>query len=175
MDNSTVTWIVIALVLLAVLVVVGAVLSRRRQAQQVEVQRKQARELREKAEVDRIEVQRREAEASRIDAQARLAQAEADARAADAAELQAKAREQAAHASGARSELDEQLRKADELDPQGRSGVHGEPVVTREPIGDGPLDGDQQVHRETIHDDGHQHPHPEGGSHAADVPGQRDR
>jgi beta-lactamase regulating signal transducer with metallopeptidase domain len=75
MDNSTVTWIVIALVLLAVLIVVGAVLSRRRQAQQVEVQRTQARELREKAEVDRIEVQRREAEASRIDAQARLAQA----------------------------------------------------------------------------------------------------
>src|SRR5690349_20484572 len=114
-------WIVLALVVLALIVVAVLLLRRSRATKQVR-QREHARELRQQAEADRIEVQRREAEAARVDAQARLAQAEAQARAADAEQLQVQAREHAEHASGARAEVEERLRKADELDPDGAAG-----------------------------------------------------
>jgi hypothetical protein len=79
--------------------------------------RERARELRETAQADQITIQRRESEAAKVDAQARMAQAEADARAADAARLQAQAPDQARQVSESRSEIDAQLRRADEIGP----------------------------------------------------------
>jgi FtsZ-interacting cell division protein ZipA len=114
MDDA-VLWIVVAVVVVAL---IGLLLWRRTTGErQVARQREQAQRLRSDAEAERIVVERREAEAARIDAQARLAQAEAQARAADAAQLQAQAREHAQQAAGSRSEVQERLRRADEIDP----------------------------------------------------------
>src|SRR5215217_7393478 len=82
-DMKPLFWIILALVLIAAVAAVVLFL-RARKASGLQAQRDKARDLRERAEADRIEVQRREAEAAKIDAQARMAQAEADARAADA-------------------------------------------------------------------------------------------
>jgi hypothetical protein len=115
--SRTVTWIIVALVVLALVVLAAVLLTRARRSRSVDRRREEAHELRQRAEADRIELQRREAEAARIDAEARAAQAEADARAADAAQLQAEARERAEHTSGSRAEVEERLRRAEEIDP----------------------------------------------------------
>lgn len=114
---SSTARVIVALAVLVVIVVVVAIAARGRRARQVEGQRDKARELREQAGADRIEVQRREADAAKVDAQARMAQAEADAKAADAAALQAEAVQRGEHASGSREEVEERLRQADRIDP----------------------------------------------------------
>ena len=128
MDNGAVVWVVIALVVLA-LVIAVVMVRRSHGASRVEGQRDEARELRARAEADQVDLQRREAEAAKVDAQARMAQAEADARAADAAALQVQARERAEHADTSRAELDQQLRRADEIDPDVRTDEAGRKVV----------------------------------------------
>jgi FtsZ-interacting cell division protein ZipA len=142
MDNA-VLWIVVAVVVVAL--VVGLLMMRRSSGRRQEAkQREEAQRLRRDAEADRIDVQRREAEAARIDAEARLAQAEAQARAADAAQLQAQAQEHSQEVAGSRSEVEERLRRADEIDPDvpgpGRTGVEhdGGTGAHRDPRSDGP-------------------------------------
>ena len=115
MDNATVIWVIVAVVVLVA--IVATVSFRSRSRSRVERKRTVAREIRERADNDRIEIQRREAEAATVDAAARTAQAEADVRAADAALLQTQARERSEHTRGERSDLNEQLRTADEIDP----------------------------------------------------------
>ena len=117
MDDTTVTWIIVAVVVLALIVAAVLLFGRASEARRLESQRAKAHELRERAEADQVELQRREAEASRIDAEARLAQAEADARSADAARMQAEARERAQSLETSRAEVAKGLRKADEVDP----------------------------------------------------------
>ena len=124
MDTGAVVWIVVALVVLALVVV--AVMVRRSQGERrVEGQREKAREIREGAQVDRVEVQRREADAAKVDAQARLAQAESRERAADAAALQTEAQQRTVHADSSRADLDERLRQADDIDPDVRTDEPG--------------------------------------------------
>jgi hypothetical protein len=82
--------------------------------------RREAQELRQRAEVERIEVQEREAEAARIDAQARMAKAEADARAAEAARLEVEARDRAEELNEPRAAVHDRLRRADRIDPDVR-------------------------------------------------------
>ena len=79
-------------------------------------------------------MQRREAEATRVDAQARTAQAQVDAKSADAAALQAEAVQRGEHASRSRAEVDERLREADRIDPDvSGDGTAGRPTeVERE-------------------------------------------
>jgi len=132
MNSTTLTWIIVAIVVLAAVMVAAVVVGRSRR--QEHSHRERARELRETAQADQIGVQRREAEAAKVDAQARMAQAEADARAADAAQLQAQARDQARQASESRSEVDAQLRRADEIDPDqpGKGQVDANPASRRD-------------------------------------------
>lgn len=116
--DSTLTWIIVGLAVLA-LVVIAVILLRKRSSAQHEVHRAEAQELREEAMADQVEVQRREAAAARIDAEARLAQAEADAKSAEAAAMQRTARERSEEVAEARADVDHRLRRADELDPDG--------------------------------------------------------
>jgi FtsZ-interacting cell division protein ZipA len=129
--DDVVVWVIVAVVVLAIIAVVIYLMNRSRTERALEAQRTEARDLRESAEADRLDVQRREAEAARLDAQARVAQAEADARAADAAQLQADAQQRAQHAGGARADVDERLRRADEIDPD-MPGVPEVPAVPPE-------------------------------------------
>ena len=115
MDDQTVLWIVIGVVV--VLAIVGIALWWSRSGRRDDLRRREAERLREKAAAERIELQRREAEAARIDAEARMAQAEADARAAEAAGLQAEARSRADDLEAPRSRVEDRLRRADHLDP----------------------------------------------------------
>lgn len=115
MDNATVIWIIVVAVVLVA--IVAAVLFRSQRRSRVDHKRTEAHEIRLQADSDRIAIQRREAETAKVDAAARMAQAEADLRATDAAQLQTQARERSEHARGERSELNEKLRTADEIDP----------------------------------------------------------
>jgi uncharacterized membrane-anchored protein YhcB (DUF1043 family) len=113
MSGQTVLWIVIAVVVLAVIAAVVVAMSRRRTS----AHRSEAQDLRERAQSQRVTVQRHEAEAAEVDARARQAQAEADAKAATAAQLQADAQLRAEHAGSTRQEMHDQLERADEIDP----------------------------------------------------------
>ena len=115
MDNATVIWIIVVAVVLVA--IVATVLFRSQRRSRVDHKRTEAREIRLQADSDRIAIQRREAEVAKVDAAARMAQAEADLRATDAARLQTQARERSEDARGERSELNEKLRTADEIDP----------------------------------------------------------
>lgn len=136
MSKETVLWIVVALVVIAVIVAAAAIRSRK--GHRVQVRREEASELRERAERDRLETQRREADAAKVDAQARLAQAEADSRAAEAASLQVQAQERVSHAEESRSELEQKLRRADEVDPD----VPDPQAGSKAPAGTGVQDGE---------------------------------
>jgi len=115
MNNATVIWIIaLAVVLVAI---VATVLFRTQRRSRVDHKRTEAREIRQQADSDRIAIQRREAEVAKVDAAARMAQAEADLQATDAALLQTQAQERSENARVERSELNEKLRTADEIDP----------------------------------------------------------
>lgn len=113
-DALTVVWIVVAVVVVAVVIGVIVWVTRSQSSRKVDRQREEAQDLRRRAEA---ELKRREADAARVDAEARLAQADADARAAEAARLQTEAHERDRDLAGERSEIDERLRRADEIDP----------------------------------------------------------
>jgi flagellar biosynthesis/type III secretory pathway M-ring protein FliF/YscJ len=120
MDNSTTVWIIVAIVALLLVALLVWFLARRSRTAKDKrrvAQREEAGELRRRAEHDRIGVQEGEASAAKLDAEARLAQAEADRKAAEAARLQEAAHEHSAKVGESRAELDERLRRADELDP----------------------------------------------------------
>lgn len=120
MDRTTLVWIVVGAAVLVLLVVLALAL-RGRRGRVHDERREEAARLRQEADSERLELQRREAEAARVDAEARMAQAEADARAAEAARLQADAQEHAARVDSHRTEVEERLRRADEIDPDVRA------------------------------------------------------
>ena len=113
--DSTVVWIIVAILVALALVALLVWLSRRRAPTQ---KTKQADSLRQDAQEREVEVRRRQAEAAEVDARARQAQAEADAKAAQAEQLAATAQEREAAATTSREDLDDQYRTADEIDPR---------------------------------------------------------
>jgi len=84
-----------------------------------ENRREQAGELRERAERDESSVRKRESAAAETDAEARRARAEADSKRAEAERLEAEARDRGHEAAASRDDQHDQLRQADELDPDG--------------------------------------------------------
>jgi len=139
-DNATVIWIIVVAVVLVA--IVATVLFRSQRRSRVDHKRTEAREIRLQADSNRIAIQRREAEAAKVDAAARMAQAEADLRATDAARLQTQAQERSEHARGERTEFNEKLRTADEIDPDvpnttGRDNVAGDRGGRTNPDGPG--------------------------------------
>jgi FtsZ-interacting cell division protein ZipA len=117
MDTSTIIWIVVAIVVLAIVVWFLLRRSRAMKEKRLQHQRDEATELRRTAESERIEVQEREASAAKVDAEARLAQAEADRKAAEAARLQQEAQERSEQVGERRTHVEDRLRRADEVDP----------------------------------------------------------
>jgi hypothetical protein len=114
MDGQDWLWVIIGIVVVAAIVIgLSLLLGKRRTAAQAA----QADSLRQDASERSTVVEQREAKAAEMDARARAAQAESDAKAAEAARLQGTAERQAAESAQARAELDEQLQRADQLDP----------------------------------------------------------
>lgn len=114
MDTSTIVWIVVGVLVLLALVAVAVKLGGRKK---LDRQRAKAGEIRHQADSEESTVRRHEAEAAEQDALARQARAEADLKAAEAEKLQIQAEERAEQASGKRTEHQDRLRVADEVDP----------------------------------------------------------
>jgi hypothetical protein len=102
-----------AVVVIIILIVLGVVLRNKR----TEHRRVRAGEIRGDAAEQAHKVGRREALADETAANARVAAAEADAKAAHAAGLQHQAEVRRSGAATARDGVDEQFRRADTLDP----------------------------------------------------------
>jgi len=106
-------WLIIAVVVIAIIIAVVAATRRRKQT----VNRERAGELREQAAAQATGVQQRHAHAQETEAAAAAARAEADRKQAEAQRLEAEAEERRRTAEGYRSEHQETLQRADELDP----------------------------------------------------------
>jgi hypothetical protein len=114
MATSTVIEIAVAVVaVIAILIALGVVVRHKR----TEHRRVQAGEIRDDATEQAHKVGRREALADETAARARVAAAEADAKSAHARGLVHQAEERRSGAATARGEVDEQLQRADTLDP----------------------------------------------------------
>ncbi len=111
MEGMTWIWLILAVVV----IVAGAVVLTGRQRKTKQADR--AESLRSEASEQADLVRQREAKAAEVDAKARVAQAEADAKAAEAEGLALTAERQKAEAATHRAEVDDQFRKADEIDP----------------------------------------------------------
>ena len=114
MSNNDIVRIVIAAVLLilvvaAVTVAVRGAMRRRRT--------RQAEAIREHVQGETAKVDRRQALADETAARARAAQAEADAKAAEAERLQNRAAKHHSDAATSRERLQEQMERADSIDP----------------------------------------------------------
>jgi FtsZ-interacting cell division protein ZipA len=110
MDAGQITWLIIAIVVFVLLIVLVLTLVRRRSEGRKEHLRARAAELRSEAKQDELEV--REREARSLEAKAKAERAEVE-----AAKLRRQAEEASGVAQEGRHKIDEQLRKADELDP----------------------------------------------------------
>jgi FtsZ-interacting cell division protein ZipA len=117
MNTSTTVWIVIVVVAIALIALLIFVISRAtRQRRQ-----RQAEEIREHARLEAAKLERRQALADETAAKARAAQAEAEVKAAEAARLQERAAKHQNDAATSREQLEEQWRRADEIDPEVRA------------------------------------------------------
>lgn len=110
---SWVVWVIVAIVVIAVIAAIVAASSKKKQ----ERNRTRAGELREQAAAQAAGLQQREAHAKETEARAAEARAEADRKQAEAERLQAEARDRKQTADGYREQHAENLRQADELDP----------------------------------------------------------
>ena len=110
---SWVVWVIVAIVVIAVIAAIVAASSKKKQ----ERNRTRAGELREQAAAQAAGLQQREAHAKETEARAAEARAEADRKQAEAERLQAEARDRKQTAEGYREQHAENLRQADELDP----------------------------------------------------------
>ena len=110
---SWVVWVIVAIVVIAVIAAVVAASSKKKQ----ERNRTRAGELREQAAAQAAGVAQREAHAKETEAHAAQARAEADRKRAEADRLEAEARDRQQTAEGYRDQHAENLRQADELDP----------------------------------------------------------
>ena len=113
--DTTVVWIIVAVV--AVLLVLGAVALAGRSRRNKQLHGK-AERIREEVEQDSVKVARREALADETAAKARAAQAEAEAKAAEAKRLTGRADVHRDAVSTSREDLDERRSHADSIDPR---------------------------------------------------------
>jgi hypothetical protein len=110
---SWLIWVIVAIIVIAVIAAVVAASTKRKQQQN----RSRAGELREQAAAQATGLQQREAHARETEARAAEARAEADRKRAEAERLEAEARDRHETAAGYREQHAENLRRADELDP----------------------------------------------------------
>jgi FtsZ-interacting cell division protein ZipA len=106
-DSGQLVGIIVGIVVVLAIVAVAIFLSRKRK---VEANRTKAAEIREQAKADEFTAKEREAKAARAEADAKQAEV-------DAERLRKEALGRQKEAEGARAGSQEQLRKADELDP----------------------------------------------------------
>jgi flagellar biosynthesis/type III secretory pathway M-ring protein FliF/YscJ len=114
MSTSNTVWIVIAAVV-AILVIAALVFAASRASRNR--RQRQAEQIREQARLETAKLERREALADETAAKARAAQAEAEVKAAEAARLQERAAKHQSETAASREQLDEQLNRADSIDP----------------------------------------------------------
>jgi uncharacterized membrane protein YdfJ with MMPL/SSD domain len=133
---SWLIWVIVAIVVIAVIAAVVVASNKKKQ----ERNRTRAGELREQAAAQASGLQQREAQAKETDAKAAMARAEADRKQAEAERLEAEAHERHQTAAGYREQHVDNLRQADELDPD---------VDTRSDEYAGP---EPTVHESTTHD-----------------------
>lgn len=107
MDSGQLVGIIVGIIVVLAIVVVAVFLSRKRR---VAANREKAAEIREKAKADEFTAREREAKAARAHADAKQAEV-------DAERLRKEALGRQQEAESARAGSQEQLRKADELDP----------------------------------------------------------
>ncbi len=117
-------WVWIVLVVIVLAAVIGLVMSRNR-TKQLESRREEAASLRDGAAEHRVAMRDTETAAAASGAEAQRAREEADAQAAQARELEAKAQRDSQAHETARQKHDEQMRRADALDPDVRTDDEG--------------------------------------------------
>jgi hypothetical protein len=110
---SWLIWVIVAIIVIAVIAAVVAASTKRKKQQN----RTRAGELREQAAAQATGLQQREAHARETEARAAEARAEAERKQAEADRLEAEARDRHETAAGYRDQHVENLRRADELDP----------------------------------------------------------
>lgn len=110
---SWLIWVIVAIIVIAVIAAVVAASTKRKKQQN----RTRAGELREQAAAQATGLQQREAHARETEARAAEARAEAERKQAEAERLEAEARDRHETAAGYRDQHVENLRRADELDP----------------------------------------------------------
>jgi FtsZ-interacting cell division protein ZipA len=111
---STGAWIILIIVIVLVALAVGLYVMRRSSQS---AQRTKAQGLRDEAAKHAAVVEQQEAKARETAARAQEAQAAADVKAAEADQLQSVAQQQQSVSAEGRSEVDEQMQRADQIDP----------------------------------------------------------
>jgi uncharacterized protein HemX len=110
MSTAAVVWIIVAVVVIAIIVVVAYFGRKSR----LEANRTRAQEIRQKAKDDEFGAREREAKAASAEAAAKQAEV-------DAERLRREAAERIEDAQTVRAQSNEQVRKADEIDPDVRT------------------------------------------------------
>jgi len=114
MDNTTVVWIVVAVVALIVIAaLIFAARNARNKRRHAEAQR-----IREDVSAHSSKLEKRQAIADETAARARAAEAEAEAKAAEAARLKSQASDHHDAVSTTREEIEERRQHADRIDPK---------------------------------------------------------
>jgi len=175
---SWLIWVIVAIIVIAVIAAVVAASTKRKQ----ERNRTRAGELREQAAAQATGLQQREAHARETEARAAEARAEAERKQAEAERLAAEAHDRHETAAGYRDQHAENLRRADELDPDVDTRSDGyEPPAAAAGSEAGTTDGHRahdrlggettEAAREPSHDATHEHTddgttvtHPDGST-----------
>ncbi|MBD5831146.1 hypothetical protein DXX98_09985, partial [Janibacter melonis] len=143
-------WVIIGLAILAVLVIIGFVVSSAKK-KQAEAKRHEAARIRDRAADQEIDLREQQAAAAHTQAQAQAARADAELKAAEAERqrveaerLEGRAADEGDRHSVLQEARDEELRRADALDPDVRTDKHGNRVDDGVADGrrDDDLDGD---------------------------------
>jgi hypothetical protein len=117
---TTSTIVLIAVIAVAAILAIAALAWVARN-KRTEHRRVEAGDIRDKATDESHKVGQREALADETAAQARVAQAEADAKAAHAKGLQHQAQVRRTDAASARDEVDQEFKRADKIDPDSQT------------------------------------------------------
>lgn len=141
MDSGQLVWIIIAIIVVLAIIALVVFLGRKRK---IEAGRQKAAEIREQAREDEIAARDREAKAARAEADAQRADVEAQ-------RLRERARAQQEEAEGVRASTQENLRKADELDPDVVSGSRDKPM---QPDAAGDSNRDESMRGKSVRDEG---------------------
>ncbi|MGY2743769.1 hypothetical protein [Arthrobacter sp. UYCu723] len=146
MDSGQLIGIIVGVIVVLAIIAVAVMLNRKRK---VEANRSRAVEMREQAKTDEIGAREREAKGARAEADAKQAEVEAE-------RLREEAHGRQSEAENVRAGAQEQLRKADELDPdvvtsergdaESRDGMSGE-ELRRDRGATNHVQGDTGTHR----------------------------